>query len=379
MSYDRQIDQVCPHLVVEEFLLPGGRATVLPMRPISSANSVVVRVNGLTEVPSYGLYVPASSGGSREGPFTIRTGVNDTIKLRINSGTWQVVVIPPGIRVSVKAIADMLTAGLSGVQFFAEGNLLKFRTNLSGCSSTLYLHADSTLALAAGIKVDREYRGKRIVPGWTLVNYPNSVSDRPSRAIIFDDYLSSDSDFVEISYTTVRQECRRCGGLGIENDWRYTNGGDILRSEKESLLLQEIQKAFYVVRGSNPFHPWYGTTIVEQIGQKLTVGGLIHSRITAEIQTMFSRWQSIKKQQEENVGQDVSDEEYPFQLQSVTLEQSQKDPTVMFVNVIVRNRSYKQIPLTRGFRVPLPQDLLGSSQQDAITKGVSLRNYSSVL
>lgn len=377
MSYDRQIDQLCPHLIVGEYLtVSGDRNLAIPMRPISSAGSVVVRVNGLAEVPSYGVDIPASSGGTREGPFTISAGVNDTLKLRVNDGAWQVVVLPAGVKVPVKRICELLTAGFSGVQFFASGNIIKFKTNLSGRDSTVYIHSDSSLAVAAGIRVNREYRGKRTFPGWTLVNDPNTVNDRPSRMVVFDEPLPSSSNFVEINYTTVREECRRCGGLGVENDWRYTSNGNLLEATKEALLLQELQKVIYSSRGSNPFHPWYGTTIIELIGQKMVMGGILQNRIVSDIQTTFGRWQSIKKQQEENVGQIVTDEEYPFQLQSVNLEQSQSDPTVLFVTVTIRNRSFNPIQFTRGLRVPLPEDLMGSTQQDAILKGV--QNYSLV-
>lgn len=378
MSFDRRIDQLCPHLVVEEFLLPRDRTMVVPMRPISSASSVVVRANGLQEIPSFGVDIPASSGGTREGPFTIRLGVSDILKLKVNGGSWQTVVVQPGVRISAKQLSDSLNLGLIGVQFFADGSLLRFRTSLSGRDSSVYIHSDSTLATEVGIRVNREYRGKRVFPGWTLVRARNTLDDRPSRMVVFDEPLHSDSDFVEVNYTTVRQECRRCGGIGVENDWSYLNNGEVAQARKEDLLRQELQKIFYTIRGSNPFHPWYGTRLVEQIAQKLIVGGLVQNKITADIQTTFSRWQSIKKQQEESVGQLVEDEEFPFQLERVTLEQSQKDPTVLFVNMTIRNRSYRPIQLSRGLRTPLPTDLLGSTQQQALAKSVSLPNYSLV-
>jgi phage baseplate assembly protein W len=374
MSYDRQIDQLCPHLVVDEFLYPIDRMRVVPMRPIASSDSVVLRVDGVVEVPSYGVEIPASSGGTREGPFTIKLGVNDTLKLRVNNGAWQTVVVPPSVRLSSKRLADIISTQLDGIQFFADGDVIKFKTNLSGKGSTVFIHDDSTLAVALGIKVHREYRGKKTFPGWSLVNYPNTVNIRPVRMIVFDEPLAAANHFVELNYTTVREECRRCGGIGIENDWRYTNGGEVVKSAKEDLLMQELQKILYTVRGSNPFHSWYGATIIEQIGQKITAGGILQNKITSDIQTTFSRWQSIKKQQEENVGQPVSDEEFPFRLQSVTLEQSQKDPTVIFVNITVQNRSFRQIQFSRGLRLPL--DLLGpDTQQEAITRVV--RNSSS--
>jgi phage baseplate assembly protein W len=176
-----------------------------------------------------------------------------------------------------------------------------------------------------------------------------------------------------VNYTTIREECRRCGGLGVENDWAYSSNGNVIEATNEELLIQELQKIVYSARGSNPFHPWYGTTLLEMIGQKLIVGGVLQNRIIADVQTAFSRWQSIKKQQEENLGQSVTDEEYPYQLHSVNLEQSQKDPTVLFVSITIRNRSYKKIDFVRGLRIPQPADLMGSTQQEAIAK--EAQNY----
>ena len=93
MSYDRAINQLCPHLVVDEYLLFGStRDRVYPMRPISSAGSVKVRLNGLMDVPSYGVATPATSGGSKEGPYNIKYGVNDLLKLRVGGGAWPFLV-----------------------------------------------------------------------------------------------------------------------------------------------------------------------------------------------------------------------------------------------------------------------------------------------
>jgi hypothetical protein len=377
MSYDRQLEQVCTHLVVEEYnLMRGSRQIATPMRPISSINSVVVRVNGVSQVPSFGVDTPAQSSGSRNGPFTITSGVNDTLRIRVNNGPYQTVVIPASKNIQAKNLALAITSRLTGVQFFSERNLIKFRSNDSGPGATIYISSDSTLAAAVGIQINRQFKGKNVFPGWSLVNNPNTLSDRPTRMIIFDEPLRADLNFLEINYTTIREECRRCGGLGVENDWRYAVSGEVVQARDEFLLIQELQKIIYTIRGTNSFNLWYGTTIIDQIGEKLVIGGVLQNRITSDIHTAFNRWQSIKKQQEENVGQLVTDEEYPYQLQSVTLEQSQDDPTVLFVNIIVANRSLKQIQLVRGLRIPLPDNILGSTQQQAIIK--NLTNFSLV-
>ena len=210
MSYDRAINQLCPHLVVDEYLLFGStRDRVYPMRPISSAGSVKVRLNGLMDVPSYGVATPATSGGSKEGPYNIKYGVNDLLKLRVGAGAWQVCRLPAGAKTSVSQTASILSRSFSGVNFFvnpSNPHLIGFSTNEVGSGASLYIHKDSNLAV--GFKADRIYRGVDVTPGWSMVNDPNTLSDRPSRLIVFDDYLDAANNFIEVSYTTVRQECR---------------------------------------------------------------------------------------------------------------------------------------------------------------------------
>ena len=291
--------------------------------------------------------------------------------LKIGTGAWQVVTIPGGVRLSANQVALQLSTRVTGVQFIATGNQVGFQTNLQGPGATMFIDSASPLATSLGIQVNRQYRGKVCFPGWSLVN--NNLTLTPSRMIVFDTPLRADLNYLEVSYTTTRNECRRCGGLGVENDWRYGVTGDVVSAEDELLLVQEIQKITYTVLGTNPFHTWYGTQIIETIGSKIVVGGVLQNKITSDIYTAFNRWQSIKKQQEEKLGQYVSDEEYPFQLQSVTLEQSQQDPTIIFVNIVVVNRSFKPIQIVRGLKIPQPDNLLGSTQQQAIIQG--LTNY----
>lgn len=375
MSYDRQLEQLCTHLVAEEYLLMrGDRQVATPMRPIASSNSVVIRANGVAEIPSYGVETPAQSGGSRSGPFTVTAGVNDRLRFRVGSDPWQDVRIPSGFRIQPAHLALSINTKVSGVQFYTQNNKMLFRSNLLGKSATVFLDSTSTLAGLLGIPVNRYFSGKKVFPGWALVNKTGTLTDRPLRLIVFDEPLQADLNFLEVNYTTVRQECRRCGGLGVENDWRYSVTGEVTQVRDEILLIQELQKIIYTVTGTNSFHNWYGTRIIDQIGEKLVVGGILQNRITSDIHTAFGRWQSIKKQQEETVGQVVSDEEFPFQLQGVTLEQSQDDPTVLFITVTVSNRSLKPIQLTRGLRLPYPNNLLGATAQQEIVN--NLQKYS---
>jgi phage baseplate assembly protein W len=381
MSFDRHIDQVCPHLVREELLfLNSDQQTVRPVRPISSTDSVVMRLNGGIDIPSFGVEAPAQSEGTKQGPFQVRlptlgsAGTN-RLRLRVNSGSVQTVHLPSSSKMTATQMADLLNRGFRGVTFYDMHNRLGFRTNEAGAGSSVFIDPTSTLGSLVGIATGREYRGRRVLPGWSLVNTLDSLTDRPLRLVVFDEPLKGYNDFVELDYVTVRQECRRCGGTGVEQDWRYAANGTTGEVRDEALLIQEVKKSIYTVAGSNPFHPWYGSQLLEQIGKKVIPGGMVQNLITQDIYTAFQRWQSIKVAQETQVGQFVSDEEFPSRILGVTVEQSSKDPTVVFVNITLQNRSGKQVQIDRGLRLPQPLDLLNSTTASDGAYRQSLRNF----
>jgi hypothetical protein len=352
MSYDILIDQTCPHAVVEEALFVNtDRVTVRPLRPISSAASVQVFLNHEFEVPSTGTLLAANSSGSRSGPFTVTPGVNDTLQVIVNQGVTQTLVLPGSNKLPVSRVAAALNQGITGVTFSVINDRLSFSTTDTGPQASVFITGASTAAGLFGFGSNREYRGKLLAPGWTLVSDPTTLADRPTRLIVFDEPLRSASDFVEVSYVTLQQECRRCGGTGYEHDWRYDSRGEVITVQDDDLLVQELQKDIYTILGSNPFHFWYGSGLINSIGKKLTAGGFVQNVIVSDIHQAFNRWQSTKRQQEENVGQFVSDKEFPFRLLSVDFQQSTQDPTVIFVSVTVQNRSSEPVQLTRGLRL----------------------------
>ncbi len=375
MSFDRQIDQVCPHTIAEEALFPGfDRQTVRPLRPVSSIASMKVLLNHDLVVPSFGVAIPGQAVGTKAGPFNITQGVNDTLVFQINGGPFQTAVIPAAAKIPTDRIVLLLNQQVSGISFSNFNNRIAFRTNDEGRDASVFFSPASTITTTLGIVTPREFRGQQVVPGWTMITDPNSIPERPFRLLMFDAPLRSDTDVVELSYATVQQECRRCGGSGVENDWRYSTDGDVVAVVDEALLIQEIQKLMFTVLGTNPFHVWYGTGILDAIGKKLTAGGFVQNLIVSDIYQAFERWQSIKKQQEEKAGQFVSDREFPFRLLSVNLTQSQQDPTVIFVDITIQNRSTDPIQLTRGLKIPQPTDLLGSSAAQGTIRQ-SLSNF----
>lgn len=370
MSYDRKLEQVCTHGVVQEALfLSDDRLTVRPLRPIANIRSVKVRYNSLLDVPAQGSHIPAVAKGSLPGPFDIRAGVNDTLILSVDGKPIQTLTIPAGNQRSASQVANDLNFQTQNVVFSpTKKSQLKVSTRSKGREARLQIQSSSTALATFGLVPLKVYRGQQVMPSWSLVVDPNTLSDRPTRLVVFDEKIEGTNDYFEIDYTTIRQECRRCGGAGVENDWRYDRRGEIIKVRDLDLLTQEMLKITYTERGSNPFHLWYGTSILETVGQKLTDNGIIQNLIVSDIRDAFKRWQSIKTQQEETVGQFVSDEEFPFRLLYVNIEQDDQDPTVIFVNALVQSRSTQPLQVSRGLKLPLPFDLLGSSVQDALLR-----------
>ena len=376
MSYDRKLDQVCQHVVANEALyVRSDRRTIQPLRPIASMVGVSVRLNGSITVPHQGVQTVPSGLSTRWRTFKIETGVNDTFTFRVNNQAQvSQVVVPASVSYTADQLMQVLNDAKTGLIFSNVENRIEFRSPFAGVAATVFLPSTCTLGAYLGMPVNHEYRGKSIAPGWSLISAPRTLGDRPTRYIVFDTPLRSTGDVVEITYATLQQDCRRCGGVGVENDWRYTKTGDVIEVRDEALLIQEILKLLYTEAGSNPFHSWYGTSLLDQIGQKLGVGTLVQNIIVSDIYRAFGRWQSIKRQQEIAIGQFVSDSEYPFRLLSVNVQQSSSDPTVFFVSMTVQNRSGQPILIDRGVRIPQPTDLLGSTQQQGIFRE-SLRGY----
>lgn len=367
MSYDRLLDQVCPHMVAEEalFVSPLDRQTVVSMQPIASSQSVQVRYNGVMSVPPNGVQLSAQVTGSKSGPFNILKGSNDTLVVSVDQGSDQTIVVPATNQVDAVHLAALMNLQVQGMVFTTSGPSLGLKTASVGIGSSVFVRSSSTLAATLGITVNREYRGVQACPGWAIIVDPKSIPQNPIRLIVFDEPLKGFNDYVEIAYTTLQNRCRRCNGLGVENDWRYGTSGEVAQARDEALLIQEVEKLFFTVLGSNPFYSWYGTRITDSIGKKIAAGGLVQNNILQDVYQAFSQWQSVKRQQEDKIGQFLTDEEYPYRLVSVTLNTANTDPTMVLLSATVQNRSQKQFQIDRGIVLPQPLDLLGSTPQVA--------------
>lgn len=350
MSYDLQIGSSCPHIVREEYILVGpDRLVARPMRPIANIASVRVRLNGLKDVPSQGVKTPARATSKAKGPFNIPTsGASLLVQV---GGVPYTLSVQPGTKISAERLAEQLASQVPDLTATAQNGYIVLQTRTIGPQASLIIRGGGLVSIL-GLVSPRVWGGAIVVPGWSLVSDPLTLSDRPARCVVFDHEVPGYTPFLEIDYGTLKEECRRCGGLGTESDVQYLPQGGKVAVRDEDLLMQEIQKFSFTVKGSNGFHTWYGTSMLDAIGKKTSNAGITQNIIVSELYEGFRRWQSIKRQQEDQVGQYVSDQEFPQRILGVTLEPSQDDPTVVFVNASIQSRASTLTSLSRAVRLP---------------------------
>lgn len=337
MSQDLRIKHTCPHIVAcESLAIEDDLRTLRPVMPPASSAVLLFR-NGRI-IPRAGITTAVEITSLQAQPFEIETGDNDTFSISVNNGTTQSVTLPTGLSVSAQDIADALDSGLQGVSVSASEGRVVIQHDQRGPQATLAMkdgNAHSTL----GFPSIRIYRGKQVVPGWTLVRDP--ISPVPTdRVLYFNQGLPSFDDIFEVTYVTQRDLCRRCGGLGIENDFRYNRNGEPLFVRNQFLLLQEVEKIVFTILGSNVFHTWYGTSLFELIGSKITRPGggqLIETQLVSEIQAAIERYRDVKEKQSRI--QEVTPAEQLRRIVSIEVRQDQNDPTVFRILVSLESRA----------------------------------------
>lgn len=338
MTRDLEIRHPCPHRVRGEWVaIDPDLQTIRPLE-IPSSSDVVLKRNGF-EVPRAGVFSPARTRSTRPGPFEIIRGQNDEFKFSLSEGATVTVTLPPGPSVRLETIARVLRAETSGIRVDLDENGLLVRTDNAGPSAHLMLEGGSAHE-TLGFPSRRHYNGRQVFPGWSLVKRTGSVIPQ-DRVIVFDRPVDSDDNIYEVNYTTRQQDCRRCQGIGVENDFRYDANGEPITVDNEALLLQEVQKITFTIKGSNVFERWYGTSLIDMIGSKVSpVGNVVESQMAAEISNALEAWRNQKEQQ--SAVQDVTQRELLANVPELRVVQDDDDPSTFDVFVTVQNAAGEQ-------------------------------------
>jgi len=359
MSQDFQLAWRCPHLTVEEYVLLGAdRRSLATRQPVVNAGTVRVLVNDEYFVPHAGLYSQGVLVSALSGPFDLIPG-EDTLTLTTSAGEWSYTF---GIRQVTRYTAAQVVQLLQKAELVVacaetyNGHLSFTDTATLGPDSFVQVSGTAAAALgfgAAGVNTyQRKARGTRLYPSWTLYTPPNEITRTFPR---FTEPVKGDPVF-KVTYAMPGNRCLRCGATHVENDIRFDGAGQSLMIGNENLLYQAALKILLTDRGSNPYHPWYGTDLRSRIGSKAVSG--VATLITEDVRKALSKYQALQTEQAKF--QEVTYKERLYAVMSVEVYPHQQDQTTFMINVTVRNASSDPIHLSIVYTVPSVVALMGS-------------------
>jgi hypothetical protein len=131
------------------------------------------------------------------------------------------------------------------------------------------------------------------------------------------------------------------GDLVIKNNQLQT----VIDSEK---LIQDILKMALTASGSNPLHPWYGSSLSRTI-----VGSPLYNSVLVQIgkSQLTNSFENLKKLQEIQVKsfQRVSADEQISSILDISINRNQIDPRLFDVSIKALSKGLK--PITTAFTI----------------------------
>lgn len=359
MSVDVQLAWKCPHLTVEEHVLLGSDRRSLPCRqPVAGSSTVRILVNDEFFLPQSGLFTFATLKAAGSGPYDIPEGGGYAITVTTSAGTVTV-PLSAGRYKAADILARLATVqGSNPIVEGAEenGHLVLVDTATVGFNSWVKVGDTAATSLGFGTVANQRQwgaRGTQLYPAWRLHTRPDEITNRYPK---FDEPVVTNPIF-KVTYTVPPQRCLRCGSTYVENDYRFDEAGQTILVGNEDLLYQASLKILLTDRGSNPYHPWYGTSLRSRIGSKALSG--VAALIQEDVRRALAKFQDLQTEQAKSQG--VTYKERLYAVQAVNVQQHEQDPTTFLLDVTVQNASNEPIQLNVVFSVPGVVALMGSN------------------
>lgn len=377
MSFDFQLGHSCPHLTIEEEVLLGSdRMELRTRQPVASSSRIRITANDEVSIPQTGLYTRAQVTGSLSGPFRIVKN-EQTLTLSNRTQTVTSIVLPVGARVETDRLVEVIDAAVrnAGATIHVENVNGYLRvTDFSDEGLRSQMRVSGLAAKAVGFINQVRSRGRQVYPGWGFAEMEVLQTSRDltfryvsARFPKFNEPVRGNPVF-KVTYTTMQQQCRRCQGFAIENDYRIAASGEPLLVESEDLLNQGVLKILSTIKGSNPFHPEYGTLLLTRIGMKAVGAGVatINEDVVTAL-TIFQRLQTLQGQYQE-----VTPRERLASLISVNTTPSEVDPTVFEVDIVAANAANVPVVINTVYAAPGTAALAGSNGMSLGLDGLGL-------
>jgi phage baseplate assembly protein W len=361
----------------EHVVLDVDRRSVLTKAPVAVASTARLIVNDSHYAPPGGLYSQATLTGAFSGPYRIQRcteleGAEGNVLTITTSTDTTDVVIPIGERVTLDAVlkAIRLSGSIAVAGSSNSGALLLMDATSVGSASVVRVGRPSGSAVpggaaeALGFISQKGTRGRTVYPPWELHTrqdvYPSAMAvgrfPVAARFPKFSEPLKGNPT-LKATYVSFPERCPRCQGTYVENDYRFDKLGDIITIDNENLLYQACLKMILTERGSNIYHPAYGSKIMNMIGRKRMSAAAM--QIQEDVQNALQKVKNLQTGQRKF--QAVTDREYLYSVTEVTVSEGNEDPTGFFVNVVVQNASGVRVPVTIAYSVPGAVALAGST------------------
>jgi len=371
MSLDYQLAWPCPHLTVEEVVpLGDDRRSLDVQQPVASLGQVRILVNNEFFIPRGGVLSPAALSSSVSGPYDIIPN-EGTLTVESSSGTATINLASTAlVRMTTDQVIRRITlAGWSHVEVLNDGGYLVF-VDIGRVGPGAYVKLSGNAASSLGFGQTgvsaRQWAayGREVYPGWDLYLREDTITNRFPR---FRKPIRM-NPMLKVTYSVPISRCLRCRATFVENDFRFDEGGNMIFVTNENLLYQAALKILLTDKGSNPFFPWYGTSIRERIGTKALSG--VASVLSEDVRKALSQMQGLQGEQAKY--QQVSFKERLYAVLGANVKRHSQDPSTFLIEVTVQNASGEPISLDIVFTVPEVVAMMGSNGLMLGTQAVGL-------
>ncbi len=356
MSRDIQLAFPCSHILGEERVtLDPDRRSLYTIKPINGTSLLKLVVNDTYEVPAFtGVVTSATLRSYRREPYRVTTATN-SITVTTTTRTFTV-SLPTGY-LSNERLTSLFTAAQgSDVQVGASvGNGCFTLTDQKTMGLSSRMQVTGTALEPLGFDQQSGDKGKVVVPSWKVyarsagLGSAQDIAEADPRGyfIRFDAPVRQNY-YYSVTYTVPPDQCLRCRGTEVENDYRFDTQGEAITVTDENLLYQSCLKVILTELGSNIYYPWYGSNLADLIGSK-AIGGTA-SGIRQSVMNALTRFQNLQNAQAKF--QRITAKERLFSVDGVVVTPSSEDPTVFLVEVNVRNFSSDPVVISIVYTAP---------------------------
>lgn len=161
---------------------------------------------------------------------------------------------------------------------------------------------------------------------------PEFVFLHPKKVIKFKLKERVNRPIYEINYITISEDCPKCSGVKFLDDPVFDPSGDFKKVMDESLLSQFVEKYIITELGSNKYHKWVGTGLVNLTSMKVQDIKFITFKVKEEILKTLDNLKETQKQQIAT-SQEVSRGELFDRVVDIDVSRSDQDPTIFNVSI----------------------------------------------